>query len=217
MNRLEALESIKRTWNDPDIPLDERALSVSADFYSTGLELDTTAAYINATPSELEALLGLGGLDDDLLKEVASLNPPRTAWTFLNGATEDEVKRSLAALSEERGAGSKRRPMDVGELMYRSMVEVAEPTPEQKVSGLSGADIKHAYNKAVQYKANNTFMDKFMKSVAGARTRGKTLTAKQSAKLFELLNQIVDAGAIARDSIDGDADICDRILDALGR
>ena len=217
MNKLEALESIKRIWGDPGIPLDERALSVSADFYSTGLDLAATAAYINATPSELEALLGLGGPDDDLIKEVAALDPPRTAWTFLNGASENEVRRSLAVLSAERSSGSKHRPADVGELMYRSMVEIADPTPEQKVSGLSGADIRHAYNKAVQYKANNKFMDKFMKSVAGARTRGKTLTAKQSAKLFELLNQIVDAGAIMRDSIDGDAEICDRILDALGR
>ena len=217
MNKLEALESIKRTWGDPGIPLDERALSVSADFYSTGLDLATTAAYINATPSELEALLGLGGLDDDLLKEVATLNPPRTAWTFLNGASEDEVRRALAALSAERSSDSGHRPADVGELMYRSMVEIADPTPEQKVSGLSGADIRHAYDKAVQYKANSKFMDKFMKSVAGARTRGKTLTARQSAKLFELLNQIVDAGAITRDSIDGDVETCDRILDALGR
>lgn len=217
MNRFEALESIKRTWNDTALPLDERAASISSDFYSTGLDLDTAAAYINATPSELEALLGLGGLDEGLLREVAKAKPPRTAWTFLNGASEEEVRRSLATLSVERGDGVGRGCTDVGEIMYRSMVECAEPTPEQKVSSLSGSDLKHALNKAVQYKADNSYMTKFMKSIAARRTQGKTLTQKQSDKLYEILNQIVDAGAIARDSIDGDAEICNRILDAMGR
>lgn len=217
MNRLDALESIKKIWSDTDIALDEKVLSISAFFYSTGLDLDTTAAYINATPSELEALLGLGGLDENLLKEIAELNPPKTAWTFLNGATEDEVRRSLAALTVERGSKAGCLSVDVGELVYRSMIEIAELTPEQKVSGLSASDLRHALKKAKQYKVDNPFMDKFLKSIAMKRSQGKTLTAKQSSKLFEVLGQIVDAGAIARNSIDGDQEICDRILDSLGR
>lgn len=217
MNRLDALESIKKIWSDTDIALDEKVLSISAYFYSTGLDLDTTAAYINATPSELEALLGLGGLDENLLKEIAELNPPKTAWTFLNGATEDEVRRSLTALSVERGSKAGCSTVDVGELVYRSMIEIAELTPEQKVSGLSASDLRHALKKAKQYKVDNSFMDKFLKSIAMKRSQGKTLTAKQSSKLFEVLGQIVDAGAIARNSIDGDQEICDRILDSLER
>lgn len=217
MNRIDALESIKNIWNNTDIALDKKALSISAFYYSTGLDLDTTAAYINATPSELEALLGLGGLDEKLLKEIAELNPPKTAWTFLNGATEDEVRRSLAALNAERGNKTGRSSIDVGQLMYRSMIEIAELTPEQKVSGLSASDLRHALKKAGQYKADNPFMVKFLKSIAMKRSQGKTLTAKQSSKLFEILSQIVDAGAIARNSIDGDQEICDRILNSLGR
>ena len=44
MNRLDALESITRAWDDPGMPLDERASSVSSDFYSAGLDLGTAAA-----------------------------------------------------------------------------------------------------------------------------------------------------------------------------
>lgn len=216
MNRLDALESIKRAWDDPGMPLDERALSISSDFYSTGLDLGTAAAYINATPSELEALLGLGGLDEELLTEIAAANPPKTAWTFLNCASEDEARHSLAALTDERGQ-AKRNHADAGQVMYRSMVESAELTPVQKVAALSAADIRHAYEKAKQYKVNDDYMDRFMPDIARQRSRGKTLNGRQSNKLHELLEKIADAGAICRDSIDGDADICDRILDALGR
>ena len=216
MNRLDALESIKRALDDPGMPLDERASSVSSDFYSAGLDLGTAAAYINATPSELEALLELGGLDEDLLSEIAAANPPRTAWTFLNCASEDEARRSLEALTAQRGRDSRDR-MDAAEAMYRSMVAIAEPTADQRVAALSGADIRHALEKARQYKADDKFMVKFMTSVAGQRGRGKVLSDKQSSKLRELLEKIADAGAICRDSIDGDADACDRILDALGR
>ena len=205
MNRLDALESIKRAWDDAGMPLDERASSVSSDFYSAGLDLGTAAAYLNATPSELEALLELGGLDEDLLSEIAAANPPRTAWTFLNCASEDEARRSLEALTAQRGRDS------------RDRMDAAEPTADQRVAALSGADIRHALEKARQYKADDKFMVKFMTSVAGQRGRGKVLSDKQSSKLRELLEKIADAGAICRDSIDGDADACDRILDALGR
>ena len=43
---------------------------MSNAYYDVGLDLATTAAYIKATPAELDALLALGGLEDNLIESV---------------------------------------------------------------------------------------------------------------------------------------------------
>ena len=43
------------------------------------------------------------------------------------------------------------------------------------------------------------------------------MTQKQIAVVISILNELADKGVIKRDSIDGDVEICDKVLDAIGR
>ena len=43
------------------------------------------------------------------------------------------------------------------------------------------------------------------------------MSEKQLATLRRILTNLADKGAIVRNSIDGDQDLCDKVLDALGR
>ena len=95
------------------------------------------------------------------------------------------------------------------------MVEVSGPTVEQKLAGLSGDDLKHLHKKGSDYSALTDWDSKFLKSIAGQKKKGKVLSDKQSAQLLKIIQKMVDKGAITRNSIDGDQEICDRVLDAL--
>lgn len=67
MNKAEALVRIKQVWNDRSVLLGNKIDEISSLFYSEGLDLSSTAAYIKATPSELDALLSLSELNQDIL------------------------------------------------------------------------------------------------------------------------------------------------------
>ena len=97
------------------------------------------------------------------------------------------------------------------------MLEVSGPTIEMKVGNLSGDDLKHALKKGENFNALSDWEKKFLKSVSGQKKRGRMLTDKQVMQVIKILGNLVDKKAILRNSIDGDQDICDRILDALGR
>ena len=71
--------------------------------------------------------------------------------------------------------------------------------------------------KGENFNALSDWEKKFLKSVSGQKKRGRMLTDKQVMQVMKILGNLVDKKAILRNSIDGDQDICDRILDALGR
>lgn len=216
MDKFEALEHINATWHDPDIPLGEKILTVSNDFYAVGLDLSTTAAYIKATPAELDALLSLGALDEDIIELISKVDPPKTTWPLLASASEDEVKQALDALSKSKG--SKGMPHSaISEFVYQQMIEVTGPTTEQLVGMLTGQELAHALKKGQDFNALSDWENKFMKSIVVQKKRGKTLSDKQLAHVLKILVSIAEKGVIKRNSIDGDKDICDKILDAIGK
>ncbi len=53
--------------------------------------------------------------------------------------------------------------------------------------------------------------------MAGQKKRGKVLSEKQLAALIDLLSYLADNNVIQRDSIDGDKELCNKVLDAIGR
>lgn len=218
MNRLEALESIRDAWSDASLPLGKKIALVSTLYYSAGLDLGTTAAYIRATPSELDALLTLGNLDDELLDAISKANPSMTTWTFLGNATDEEVMRALGALRERDSRNASGAMAEgAGECVYQSMVEIAAPTIEMKVANLSSEVITRAEKKSEEYGVLDDWKRKFLKSVAAQKKRGKTLSYKQADKLTEILRELVESDVVKRDSLDGDQSVCDAILDALER
>lgn len=218
MDKFEALESIKAAWNNNSLKLGEKIITISNDYHSAGLDLATTAAYIKATPIELEAFLELGELDDELIDRISEINPPRTTWTMLASANEEEIEQALSAISDGKDKSAvETSGYTVSEYVYKKMLEVSGPTIEMKVGNLSGDDLKHALKKGENFNALSDWEKKFLKSVSGQKKRGRMLTDKQVMQVIKILGNLVDKKAILRNSIDGDQDICDRILDALGR
>lgn len=216
MNKIEALESIKDAWNSSELSLGDKIIMISNDYYAVGLDLPTTAAYIKATPAELEAFLLLSELDDEIIAIISKVNPPKTTWALLANASENEIRQALSALALNRNDSSSKIGA-VSEFVYQRMLEVAGPTVEQKIGMLSAQDLRHALKKGEAFNAIEGWDLKFFKNIVSVKKRGMMLTPKQLAQIVRILNVLADKGALKRDSIDGDSEICSRILDALER
>lgn len=211
MEKFEALNNIKNTWNDKNINLKEKIINISNDFYSFGLDLNTTASFINATPSELEALLSLSELEDDLINQISLINPPKTAWIFLANANNEEIKEALKAIKNPN------QKVIFSEIVYKSMLDISGLPPAQKINSLTGSEIKQIRVKAEQYQKLSNNEINFLKSIAASKAKKPELSEKQADWFLSILNRLVDADIISRNSKDKDQDLCNKILDCLGK
>lgn len=217
MSKIDALQEIKELWGSETLSLGEKIIRISSEFSSAGLDLASTAAFIKATPSELDSFLSLGYFDDNIIQQISKVNPPKTTWTMLANASEDEVLQALNALEHSEKTEFKNNShYTASQFVYQKMVEMSGPTITQRVAGLSGAEISHMLKKAEDFGKVNDWEIKFLKSISVQKKRGRTLTDKQVELLVKILNHLVINGVIKRNSIDGDVEICDRVLDALG-
>ena len=212
MEKLEALEIIKETWENNDLSLEEKIIKISDSFYSVGLDIATTATFIKATPAEFDAFLSLSDLDDDMIGEISKVNPPKTTWPLLAGGNDDEIKKALNALSGQ----SRLNNESISEFIYQQMIEVAGDTPEKRISQLTGDEMYSLAKKAKHFSMADKDI-KFLNSVAGQKKRGKVLSDKQIDVLIGILNNFADKKVIQRNSIDGDQELCDKVLDAIDR
>ncbi len=213
MNKLEALEYIKESWNSAELSLEDKVIKISDAFYSVGLDVATCANYIKATPAEFDAFLSLSNLNDEIIRLISDANPPKTTWPLLSSGNDDEIKKALSALS----ASSKIINESVSEFIYQQMIEIAGETPEQLIAQLTGGEMFYLANKAKSFSSVSQKQIIFLNSLAGQKKRGKVLTEKQIAALINTLNILADNNVIQRNSIDGDKEICDKVLNALNR
>lgn len=212
MDKLDALELIKEAWDNEDLSLEEKIITISDAYYSVGLDIATTATFIKATPAEIDAFLSLSNLDDGLIGEISKANPPKTTWPLLASGSEEEIKKALAALS----ASSSLKNESVSEFIYQQMIEVAGDTPEKLISQLTGGELFYLANKAKNFSVSEKDV-KFLNSVGVQKKRGKVLSERQIEVLMDVLNRLADNNVIQRDSIDGDKELCDKVLDAIER
>lgn len=216
MNKAEALVRIKQVWNDRSVLLGNKIDEISSLFYSEGLDLSSTAAYIKATPSELDALLSLSELNQDILDLISQVDPPKTTWTMLGNAKDEEIVEALNALKKGNEICNKEDAhFTFSEFVYQKMIEVSGPTIEQKVLTITGDELRHILKKGEDFGKLNDWQTKFLKSIAAQKKRGKTLSDKQINRLIDTLDQLADNGVIVRNSVDGDQEICDKVLDIL--
>lgn len=216
MSKYDALESIKVAWENERLSLGDKIRTISSEFSAGGLDLSATAAFLRVTPSELAVVLSLGDLDDEYIDALSRVNPPKTTWIMLANASDVEFDGALRAIERNRGASpSDRAKSPMTEYIYTTMVDLSGPTPEQKVANLSGDVLYHALKKGSDFKLLSDWDSKFLNNVAGQKKRGKSLSSKQSTQLIRILGNLANNGAISRNSIDGDQEICDAILDAL--
>lgn len=213
MDKIDALELIKEAWGAENLSLEDKIIIISDAYYSVGLDIATTASYIKATPAEFDAFLSLSNLDDEIIKMISEACPPKTTWPLLASGNDDEIKKALAALSTP----SRSKNESVSEFIFQQMIEIAGETPEQLVAQITGGELFYLMNKAKSFTSVNQKTLDFLKSLAGQKKRGKVLSEKQLAALIDILNHLADNNVIQRDSIDGDKELCDKVLDALNR
>lgn len=213
MEKIDALELIKEAWDSEKLSLEEKIIKISDAFYSVGLDIATTANYIKTTPAEFDAFLSLSNLDDELIRMISEADPPKTTWPLLACGSDEEIKKALMALSSSTSLKNE----SVSEFIYQQMIEVAGETPEQLVSQFTGGELYYLANKAKNFNSVNQKKVDFINSLAGQKKRGKVLSEKQLAALIDLLSYLADNNVIQRDSIDGDKELCNKVLDAIGR
>ena len=213
MEKIDALELIKEAWDSEKLSLEEKIIKVSDAFYSVGLDIATTANYIKTTPAEFDAFLSLSNLNDELIRMISEANPPKTTWPLLACGSDEEIKKALMALS----ASSSLKNESVSEFIYQQMIEVAGETPEKLISQLTGGELFFLANKAKNFNSINQKLLKYLNSFAAQKKRGKVLSEKQIEILMDTLNDLADNNVIQRNSIDGDKELCNKVLDAIGR
>ena len=212
MEKIESLENIKRVWEDNSLSLMNKINVISNEFYASGLDLNATASYINATPSELDALLELSALNEEVINKISLVNPPKITWTFLANANENEIEEALKAIKN-----SKNSEYFLSEKVYKSMISISGPPTEQKINRLTAPEVKKIRMKAENYKRLNDKEINFLKRVASIKVKGSSLSEKQNNWFLQILNNLVDAGVISRNSKDNDQALCDKVLDCLDR
>ena len=218
MNKYEALEQIREAWNNPNIDLGQKILSISSAYYEVGLDIEMVAAYIKATPAEIDALISLSDLDIEVINRIAKINPPKTTWQLIANASDEERNQALDALNKIKEKDAKNNIFStMSEYVYQQMIEVAGQTPEQMVGMLTSIELDRARKKGEDFNALSEWELNFMKGIVRQKKRGKVLTTKQLPVVLRILSMLADRGVITRNSIDGDKDVCDRILDALGK
>lgn len=213
MDKIDALELIRKTWDSESLSLGEKIIAISEAFYSVGLDIATTANFIKTTPAELYAFLSLSNLNEDMIRMISDANPPKTTWPLLSSGNDDEIKKALSALLDT----SRSKNESVSEFIYQQMIEVAGFTSEQLLSQLTGGEMFALAKKAKNFTSVNPNTIKFLNSLAGQKKRGKALSEKQIATLKDILNNLADNKVIQRNSIDGDEELCDKVLDALDK
>ncbi len=213
MDKLEALIVIKDAWENDDLNLEDKIVTISDAFYSVGLDIATTANFIKATPAEFDAFLSLSNLDDDMIRIVSEANPPKTTWPLLASGNDEEIKKALSALSTP----SRSKNESVSEFIYLQMIEIAGAPTEHQIAQLSGDELFYLANKAKSFSSVNQGQIKYLIGFAGQKKRGKVLSEKQIATLINILNDLANNNVIQRESIDGDKELCDKVLDAIDR
>ena len=213
MNKFEALELIKEAWENENLSLERKINMISESFYSVGLDLASTANYIKVTPAELDVFLSLSNLDEEIIHEISKANPPKSTWLLLASGNDEEIKKALDALS----SASKNSSESVCEFLYQQMIEVAGKTQEQLIAELTVNDLFDLAKKAKNFNSVSQSAIKYLNSFAAQKKHGRVLSEKQIETLKNILNDLADNKVVQRNSIDGDCELCDRVLDAIDR
>jgi hypothetical protein len=206
------LGRLEEAWNQrEEMELGEWVSEVSSAFFNTSLELGPAAEFLGAQPAELHAALTLATLSDENLILVSSVNPPITAWHFLADAPEDGVSEVLEAIS------SRPKGMAAGLAASEAVSRLLGPSKSDLVASLGSNGFSHIADKATQHNALNDKHRKALRGWGRQLRMGKSLTPKQVAYAYGLIEALADQGIISVNSPDGDLEIMEAALKALGR
>lgn len=210
--RGDPIEGLELAWSSPSLDLAERARVISSLHMRSRMSLEGTARMTGATPAEIQALLELATLEDEDLELVSGAHPPATTWFLFAGADSEAIRAGLDALaSDEQGT-----PESALVGVYKAMRAAAGPTTDERIAAVSGSTLGHLAYKAAEYDVLSARERTFLASIAKRKNTGTSLTEKQLKWLKDILLKLVQAGVVSRNSVDGDQDACDEVLDAMG-
>ncbi len=198
-------------WNSPRIPFDRYVKEVSRAYFDTRMDIQSAAVWVKVPPAELAAILRLAEMPDEDLSLLSDKVPPKTTWFALAEAPPDGIKAGLDALNVKR---TKRTAFS---RVTQAIRKVIGPSTNDKVKDLPGEILIRMGKKAEKYNALTEKNRNALISMGWQKNKKKELTPAQVAYITSLLNNLIDAEVIRRDSKDGDKRDCDRIMDALGR
>lgn len=205
---------IVEAWSDRNLlSIAEWVKKVSDTFANSQGSLIFSARLLNTHPAELFAVLNLATLEDNLLEKISQQRPPLTTWLSLSKADESGVEAALEALIAAKSQNDKRSPCQI---VDEAIERVGGGGPITRISKLESKTIIHAAKKAYEYGALSDKSRVALKRFGSMRKTGKLLTPKQLGYMQGMLEELVKKGVIKRNSIDGDQEMCNEILDALG-
>lgn len=208
----ETVTKLSKIWNLYDsMPFNEWVEAVSTEVMQSGLGVVRSARLIDVQPAEVLAVLKLASLDSEDLVEFSNRVPPRTTWLTLADATHEEIVECLDALTKRPKGSSPAKVL--GEHILIS----TEANAWEKVLELPASTLKHMYDKSVQYGCLAPRPSGALKSFAHRKKNGQAFSLPQAQYLKDILLQLVDAGAISRNTHDNDQLLCNQVLDALGK
>jgi hypothetical protein len=204
------LGKLVSAWeNIDDSAFDIWIQMVSNAYFESGLGLKFAATLLGVRPAELQAALSLATLSEEDLSDLAEVRLPKTTWFSFASASSEAITSAIKAL---RGSKVSDSPFFVVEKAIR---EVSGPNSMERVMAMSSTCFSHASKKAKSYGLLSDKSQGALRSFGVSVHSGRPLTLKQAAYAKDLLQQLVDGGAISRDSPDEDRSICDEILDAI--
>lgn len=180
---------------------------VSDAFEASGLKLETASRRLGVSPAELEGVLQLAVLSDEKISVIGDEPPPRTVWFALAGMDANGIKRALEALKTRNPSQS---PSSVLNAIDGSN---ERDSRLEKVANLAPKVFKALATKAKKYSLLSDKERKALFSFGTWRARGEPLSERQAAWAHSLILNLIAGGGIKRDSPDGDADLCDELLD----
>lgn len=185
--------------------------SVADSFNESGLNLEAASRLLDTNPAELEAVRQLALLDEEELAAIGPEAPPRTAWFALAGMDAGKIKRALKALESKK-------PAQTPSSVVNSFNESSKIAPRlENVAQLPSVVFKTLAGKAKRYALLSDKARKALFDFGRRRDKEMPLSDKQAAWAESLLEELIAGGAIKRNSPDDDADICNQVLDLLGK
>jgi len=205
---------IVEAWSERDkLTISDWVKRVSDIFANSQSSVIVTARVLQIHPAELFAVLNLATLDEQLLEKISECKPPITTWLSLSKADAIGVEAALEALDLAKREKSKTSPC---QLVDDAIERVGGGGPTSRVAKLDSTAILLAAKKSEDYGALTPKSRAALKKFGSMRKTGKLLTPKQIGYMQGMLEDLAKRGVIKRNSSDGDQELCNQILDALG-
>jgi len=201
------LGNLQEAWSlRADLPIGDWVQLVSTAYFNCNTSLMGAADLLETQPAELQAVLDLASLDEADLAVVSQYNPPVTTWFFIAECPSEHLKHLLDEIKRSD------HPQSSAGRAQTMILSFLGPTRLDAVAKLDSRDFAHLAKKAASYGALNPKGRQALSSFSTRLKQGQPLTPKQVDYAYGLIQQLVDATVVSRNSPDGDIEIMERVL-----